>query len=118
MKKQFTYSLILSIIVLFVPLIFLSSCQNEIPEDTFRFIFMTDIHVQPELSGDEGFKQAIQKVNKLKPDFVITGGDLVFDALGRKIPKTSFRLLPCEALELAEQKQSVELEDLKILQDS
>jgi len=37
----------------------------------------------------------------------------IFDALGRKIPKKSFRLLPCEALELAEQKQSLELETLK-----
>jgi len=37
----------------------------------------------------------------------------VFDALGRKIPKTSYRLLPCEALELAEQRQSAELETLQ-----
>jgi 3',5'-cyclic AMP phosphodiesterase CpdA len=44
---------------------------------------MTDIHVQPELNGDIGFKQAIAKVNQLNPDFVITGGDLVFDALGQ-----------------------------------
>lgn len=49
----------------------------------FRFIFMTDIHVQPELKADEGFKVAIQKVNSLKPDFVITGGDLIMDALGQ-----------------------------------
>jgi len=37
----------------------------------------------------------------------------VFDALGRKIPKMSYRLLPCEALELAEQGQSAELETLQ-----
>ncbi len=37
----------------------------------------------------------------------------VFDALGRNIPKESFRLLPCEALEHAEQRQSAELETLK-----
>ena len=53
-------------------------------KDTFRFVFMTDIHVQPELRADEGFKSAIAKVNSLQPqpDFVITGGDLVFDVLG------------------------------------
>jgi hypothetical protein len=39
-------------------------------------------------------------------------GHLVFtlDALGRSAPKISLRLLPCEALELTEQRQSTELE--------
>jgi len=44
---------------------------------------MTDIHVQPELNADQGFIQAIKKVNELNPDFVITGGDLIMDALGQ-----------------------------------
>lgn len=51
-------------------------------ENEFRFVFMTDIHVQPERKAAEGFRQAIDSVNKLNPDFVITGGDLVMDALG------------------------------------
>jgi len=42
---------------------------------------MTDIHLQPEKNAVEGFKLAIDSVNKLKPDFVITGGDLIMDAL-------------------------------------
>ncbi|MGQ9561783.1 MAG: metallophosphoesterase family protein [Candidatus Oleimicrobiaceae bacterium] len=52
-------------------------------EPTFRFVFMTDIHVQPEQRGAEGFRAAIQAVNALRPRpaFVITGGDLVMDAL-------------------------------------
>ncbi len=39
-------------------------------------------------------------------------GQLVFllDALGRSAPKISLRLLPCEALELTERRQSAELE--------
>jgi len=41
-----------------------------------------DIHLQPELNAVQGFKQAIDSVNKINPDFVITGGDLVMDALG------------------------------------
>lgn len=49
---------------------------------SFRFVFMTDIHVMPELRGVEGFTAAIDAVNKLDPDFVITGGDLIYDALG------------------------------------
>lgn len=47
----------------------------------FSFVFMTDIHLQPERNATEGFLQAINKANKLKPDFVLTGGDLIMDAL-------------------------------------
>ncbi len=53
-------------------------------ENGFRFVFMTDIHVQPERRASEGFTAAIAKVNQLSPDFVITGGDLIMDALGQK----------------------------------
>jgi 3',5'-cyclic-AMP phosphodiesterase len=60
------------------------SCADfhQADEQSFRFVFMTDIHVQPELAGDEGFKQAIETVNNLdpKPEFIITGGDLIMDA--------------------------------------
>ena len=48
---------------------------------SFRFVFMTDIHVMPELSGADGFAAAIEAANKLEPDFVITGGDLIYDAM-------------------------------------
>ena len=51
-------------------------------DGSFRFVFMTDIHVMPELRGAEGLAAAIKKVNELEPDFVITGGDLIYDALG------------------------------------
>ena len=50
-------------------------------EDGFSFAFLTDIHLQPEKEAITGFRQAIDSVNKLNPDFVITGGDLVMDAL-------------------------------------
>lgn len=50
-------------------------------DGSFRFVFMTDIHMMPELRGAEGFAAAIAEVNKLGPDFVITGGDLIYDAL-------------------------------------
>ncbi|MBU2650609.1 MAG: metallophosphoesterase [Bacteroidetes bacterium] len=51
--------------------------------DEFSFVFLTDIHVQPERRADEGFRQAVKVVNELNPDFVITGGDLIMDALGQ-----------------------------------
>lgn len=51
-------------------------------QDSFTVAFLTDIHVQPEKNAIEGFNKAIAKVNELKPDLVITGGDLVMDVLG------------------------------------
>jgi 3',5'-cyclic-AMP phosphodiesterase len=53
------------------------------PANEFSFVFMTDIHVQPEQNAEAGFRAAIRKVNKLTPEFVITGGDLVMDVLGQ-----------------------------------
>ena len=50
-------------------------------DDEFSFAFLTDIHLQPEKEAVTGFRQAIDTVNKLNPDFVITGGDLVMDVL-------------------------------------
>jgi 3',5'-cyclic-AMP phosphodiesterase len=67
----------------------LSGCQHKQSVENpgsgqeFQFVFMTDIHIQPEQNARQGFQQAIDSVNKLNPDFVITGGDLVMDALGQ-----------------------------------
>ncbi len=57
-----------------------SSEQTKMP---FRFVHLTDIHVQPELSAAEGYRKCIAKINALnpRPDFAITGGDLIMDAL-------------------------------------
>jgi Icc protein len=50
-------------------------------QEDFSFVFMTDIHLQPEHGAQEAFQNVIDKVNKLNVDFVITGGDLVYDVL-------------------------------------
>jgi Icc protein len=50
-------------------------------DDSFEFSFLTDIHIKPEMNAPLGFQMAIDKVNELKPDFVITGGDLVYDVM-------------------------------------
>lgn len=49
--------------------------------DSFSFVFMTDIHLKPEMNAPKGFQMAVDKTNELNPDFVITGGDLVYDAM-------------------------------------
>jgi hypothetical protein len=41
------------------------------------------------------------------------GFTFVLDALGRNAPQVRFRLLPCETLELTEQKQAAELEPMR-----
>lgn len=50
--------------------------------EPFTFVFITDIHLQPERNAVEGFKEAIDEINKINPDLIITGGDLIYDALG------------------------------------
>lgn len=73
----------LGLIVLFFFLLMACTRQEQAKKvEKFTFAFMTDIHVQPEKRADEGYKAAITEVNALKPDFVITGGDLIMDALG------------------------------------
>lgn len=78
----------LTILFIAVSISLFTSCfeQPQKPEkqaDEFTFAFLTDIHIQRERDAISGFRTAIRKVNELKPDFVITGGDLVMDALGQ-----------------------------------
>ncbi len=82
MSRRFT-SIVTTLLTagLFVALAAPVSISGE-SRDSFRFVFMPDIHMMPELRGAEGFAAAIAKVNELAPDFVITGGDMVYDALG------------------------------------
>jgi Icc protein len=56
----------------------------------FRFVHMTDIHIQPELKADEGFRKALAAVHELKPrpDFILTGGDLVMDSMETPEPRS------------------------------
>src|SRR5690606_4731555 len=69
----------LLIFVLFRVEIFSQSSENS---NQFTFVFITDIHLQPERNAVEGFKKAIDEINNINPDFIITGGDLIYDALG------------------------------------
>lgn len=53
-------------------------------DDSFSFAFMTDIHLTDIRNAGAGFMQAIDTVNALRPDFVITGGDLIMDAMAQR----------------------------------
>lgn len=81
--KQHFVSLIYLVILIISSLQYQNvTAQKEVQH--FSFAFMTDIHVQAEKDAEKGFLQAIHHVNQSKPDFVITGGDLVMDALEQK----------------------------------
>lgn len=76
----------ISTLLLTLTIFLVNSCNEPAQKssaDSFSFAFMTDIHVQPEKKATEGLMQAIDTVNKLSPDFVITGGDQIMDALGQ-----------------------------------
>jgi 3',5'-cyclic-AMP phosphodiesterase len=45
----------------------------------FDFVFFTDCHLEPELSGVEGTAKCFEQINHAKADFCIAGGDQVFD---------------------------------------
>lgn len=51
--------------------------------EQFSFVFMTDIHITQQLHAQEGVLKAIEEINKLDPDFVLTGGDNIMDALAQ-----------------------------------
>lgn len=53
-------------------------------DGSFTFAFLTDIHLTDIRNSVPGFIQAIDSVNALHPDFVITGGDLIMDALAQR----------------------------------
>ena len=78
MKIRIIYTLLLCFVLLFQVV----AQNNTVDEkNTFEFAFLTDIHIRPDMNAPNGFQMAIDKVNRLNPDFVLTGGDLVFDVM-------------------------------------
>lgn len=50
---------------------------------SFRFAFISDIHVKPEKVAEDGMAKALQHIQKLKPaaNFLLMGGDAIYDSL-------------------------------------
>jgi 3',5'-cyclic AMP phosphodiesterase CpdA len=49
--------------------------------ERFSFLFITDTHLEPELNAAGGCAQCFRRARTIPSDFVIQGGDHVFDAL-------------------------------------
>lgn len=87
MKKTGSYNLI-SILMIIIVLLPLAGCKEKKTErDSFSVAFLTDIHLQPEGNALKGFSQALDTLNRLNPDLIITGGDMIMDALGQSFER-------------------------------
>ncbi|MFZ0282236.1 MAG: metallophosphoesterase [Bacteroidales bacterium] len=49
-------------------------------QKNFSFVYLPDIHLQPDSVVLAGFDQLAKQINKLRPDFVLTGGDMIYTA--------------------------------------
>ncbi len=60
-----------------------SACTSGLRKPDFTAAFLTDMHVMAEANATEGFISSIQHTMNLRPrpDFLITGGDMVMDIL-------------------------------------
>lgn len=93
-----------NLIIVLIAFFLLTGCQqvnkNQIQGDNqeFTFLFMTDIHMRP---GDArtAFNMVIDTANTMGADFILTGGDLIFDAMRGNVEKSdSLFLLYKEAV--------------------
>lgn len=81
MKRKSWFFIAFSFVLLFNLQVVGQENNDGIVSQEFEFAFMTDIHIKPEMNAPEGFQMAIDKANELNPDFVLTGGDLVYDVM-------------------------------------
>ena len=50
-------------------------------QNNFSFVFLPDLHLQPDsIPVEKKFDRIAKQVNKLKPDFAIMGGDMIYTA--------------------------------------
>ena len=49
-------------------------------QKNFSFVYLPDIHLRPDSAVTASFERTVKQVNKLHPDFVLTGGDMIYTA--------------------------------------
>lgn len=59
------------------------NAKEQAAKKSFRFAFISDIHIKKGAIPEAGMAKALQHINQLKPkvDFIINGGDCIMDAL-------------------------------------
>lgn len=81
--KVIKFKLNLLFVACFLSLLFVADAvyaQKKESKD-FSFIFMSDIHIKDDPQILKSYRKAIAKANALSPDFVLSGGDQVFDVM-------------------------------------
>jgi len=53
----------------------IAGCRND-----FSFVFLPDIHLNPDSLVEANFDQLVRQVNRIHPDFILTGGDMIYTA--------------------------------------
>jgi Icc protein len=54
---------------------------SAVAQQKFSFVFMSDVHYTTKFNAPKGFDLVVDTLNKIKPDFVLSGGDNIYDAL-------------------------------------
>ncbi len=57
-------------------------------KESFSFVFMTDIHIKDDPEVLASYRRAMDSINALQPDFVLSGGDQVFDVMRGNVAKS------------------------------
>lgn len=57
-------------------------------EQSFSFVFMTDVHMKDDPDVLSSYRRAIDSINASTPDFVLSGGDQVFDVMRGNVAKS------------------------------
>jgi 3',5'-cyclic-AMP phosphodiesterase len=82
MIKRNINSFVLKVAILGMAAFLLSACGEKQPERTgFSFAFITDTHIKPDSMVITAFNKAIDSINNAGVDFVISGGDQVYDVM-------------------------------------
>lgn len=72
-------------------LIFVLQIGSLLGQNEFSFVFLPDTHLRPDSAIEARFDNVVMKINSLHPDFVITGGDMVYTAL--KVDESKAKVL-------------------------
>ncbi|MEN8152919.1 MAG: metallophosphoesterase [Acidobacteriota bacterium] len=81
MKNRQLIKAVFSAAIFLVFFLFSGTPVLEAESESFTFVFMTDVHLMPEMEAVEGFEKAIKEINRINPAFVISGGDQIDDAI-------------------------------------
>lgn len=49
-------------------------------QNDFSFVFLPDIHLNTDSNTEANFDRLVVQINNLRPDFIITGGDMIYTA--------------------------------------